>query len=409
LRYGIHIDGGGIVIALSMKQEIRMAGINSRFKKVFSDLEKGHIAIRKRLNSFSERGHDLEERLSQELEKFEPWRFELMDDLGAIVSNFDAEHQEEYQDFIRNTRYHEIVQEAPFYWRIMNKPNGYPGDASMMSFIYRNQFEGKTPFGMFLHKHAVSTKACQSVRNRKLYLTQQIIKANSGKILSLAAGPAQEMTELLDVFTEDNFQFIALDHDMDTLKKFTVSDKDPRFKYALANAFQIISGNYMTARPRKLMEKFCHPRKDFKGLNIIFSSLKYELDYLKKDDFDLVYSSGLFDYIKTFPLDDSRGTVALTKNLFDLVKPGGSLIVGNFSHHNPRDLRFVMEYIFDWKLTYRNKDEMINFARTIPEKEIGNIKVIEESLGINYFLKIDKKSEKSDFSLSNGDRSEYRY
>ena len=379
-----------------------MAGINKRFKTVFSELEKGHVVIRKKLNSLSERGHDLEERLSQELDNFEPWRFELMDDLGAITNNFDEEKQMVHQNFIRNTTYHEIVQEAPFYWRIMNKPNGYPGDASMMSFIYRNQFEGKTPFGMFLHKHAVSTKACQSVRNRKLYLTQQIIKANNGKILSLAAGPAQEMTELLDVFTQDNFQFIALDHDMDTLKKFTVSDKDPRFKYALANAFQIISGNYLTARPRKLMEKFCHPRKDFKGLNIIFSSLKYELDYLRKGDFDLVYSSGLFDYIKTFPLDDSRGTTALTKNLFDLVKPGGSLIVGNFSRHNPRDLKFVMEYIFDWKLTYRTKDELTNFARTIPEKEIENIQVIEESLGINYFLKIDKKSQTSDMPLSNG-------
>jgi extracellular factor (EF) 3-hydroxypalmitic acid methyl ester biosynthesis protein len=392
-----------------MTQEIRVAGINSRFKKVFSELEKGHIAIREKLNSFSERGHDLEERLSHELEKFEPWRFELMNDLGLIVSNFNGKHQEAHQDYIRNTRYYEIVQEAPFYWRIMNKPNGYPGDASMMSFIYRNQFEGKTPFGMFLHKHAVSTKACQAVRNRKLYLTQQIIRANSGKILSLAAGPAQEMTELLDVFSEDNFQFIALDHDMDTLKRFTVSDKDPRFKYALANAFQIISGNYLTARPRKLMEKFCHPRTDFKGLNIIFSSLKYELDYLKKEDFDLVYSSGLFDYIKTFPLDDSRGTVALTKNLFDLVKPGGSLIVGNFSQHNPRDLRFVMEYIYDWQLIYRNKDELIDFARTIPKEEIENIQVVEESTGINYFLKIDKKSEKRDVMLPNGDSSEYRY
>ena len=54
--------------------------------------------------------------------------------------------------------------------RIINKPNGYAGDAQMMTFIYRNQFEGKTPFGMFLHKHAVSTKACQAVRNRKLLM-----------------------------------------------------------------------------------------------------------------------------------------------------------------------------------------------------------------------------------------------
>ena len=164
--------------------------IDKKFIKVFRELEKGHIHIRKKLNSiFSEKGQDLEEYLNEELETFEPWRFALNDELGSIVCTFDQENKEAHQNFIRGTEYYNIVQEAPFYWRIMNKPNGYPGDAVMMSYIYRNQFEGKTPFGMFLHKHAVSTEACQAVRNRKQYLTQQIIRRNGGNILSLAAGP----------------------------------------------------------------------------------------------------------------------------------------------------------------------------------------------------------------------------
>jgi hypothetical protein len=71
--------------------------------------------------------------------------------------------------------------------------------------------------------------------------------------------------------------------------------------------------------------------------------------------------------------------------------PGGSLIVGNFNHNNPRDLKFVMEYIYDWELIYRKKHDVIEFARAIPEKEIDNINIIEEPLGINYFLKIKKK------------------
>jgi len=380
-----------------------MAQLDRKFCTIFSDLEGGHISIRERLNGFSEKGHDLEERLTEELEKFEPWRFEIMDELGTIVCEFTNGQAEAHRDFIRSSRYYEIVQEAPFYWRIMAKPNGYPGDAQMMSFIYRNQFEGKTPFGMFLHKHAVSTKACQSVRNRKLYLTQQIVKAHSGKILSLAAGPAQEMRELLDVYKNDHYQFIALDHDMDTLKTFDVSNGDRRFKYALANAFQIMSGNYRAARPRKLMERFCYPRKDFQGMNLLMSSLKYELIYLKKDDFDLVYSAGLYDYIRTFALDDSRGTVALTKHLFDLVKPGGALIVGNFSFNNPKDLRFIMEYVYDWRLIYRSRRDVLEFARAIPEQSIEEMQVIPESLGINNFLKIVKKQ-----SNGNGNGNNYR-
>jgi hypothetical protein len=243
---------------------------------------------------------------------------------------------------------------------------------------------------MFLHKHALSTKACQSVRNRKEYLKEQILKSGNGKVLSLAAGPAREIREVLDV-SNGRFRFLALDHDIDTLEKFNISTPNYQFNYALANAFQIISGNYLAAKPRKYMLRYCHPRTDFRGIGRLFSAVKYDLKILKKEDFNLVYSAGLYDYIKTFLLDETKGTIALTKNLFDLVTPGGSLIVGNFNHKNPRDLRFVMEYIYDWQLIYRGKYDMLDLARAIPVKQIENIEIVEEPLGINYFLKIDKK------------------
>ncbi|MCJ8499788.1 hypothetical protein [Desulfatitalea alkaliphila] len=369
-----------------------MGELNPTFVKCFKELEAGHLALRHKLNKLTLKGDALEEKLARELTLFENWRIALMDPLGRIAESFHNGDAEPHRAFVRSSRYFEAVQEAPFYWQIINKPNGYAGDAQMMSFIYRNQFEGKTPFGMLLHKHAVSTKACQAVRNRKLFLTQEITKLNGGKVLSLAAGPAQEIRELLDVYTEDPYHFLALDHDMDTLKAYDISDREPRFKYALANAFQIISGNYMAARPRRLMVNFCSPRKDFRGLRFALSPLKYEMSYLKKESFDLIYSSGLYDYIKTFPLDDSKGTVALTRNLFELLRPGGSLVVGNFTFGNPVDLKFVMEYVYHWFLFYRDEQDMLEFARAIPEEQIEDIQVFKESLGINYFLKITKKA-----------------
>lgn len=365
--------------------------INEQFRDIFYKLEKGHIKIREKLNSLNNKGKDLEEILLQEHDKYDSWRFNLMDQLAEISSQFTPEQKEAHQNFIRTSTYYEIVQEAPFYWRIMNKPNGYSGDAYMMKFIYDNQFEGKTPFGMFLHKHALSTKACESVRNRKEYLKAQILENGGGKILSLAAGPAQEIKEALEISNGNKFQFLALDHDMDTLEKFNLSTPNCQFKYALANAFQIVSGNYLTAKPRKPMLKYCHPRNDFIGLRRFLSALKYEINVLEKEAFSLVYSAGLYDYIKTFLLDETKGTIALTKNLFDLVMPGGSLIVGNFNQNNPRDLKFVMEYIYDWQLIYRGKHDMLECARAIPPNKIEDIKIIEEPLGINYFLKIDKK------------------
>ncbi len=366
--------------------------LHKQFKNLFSELESGHFEIYDRVNSFPEKGYELEKKLSEEIDRFDPWRLQIVDQLAEISDNFNFEERKAHQDYIQNTRYYQIVQEAPFYWRIMNKPNGYPGDAQMMSYIYNNTFEGDTPFGMFLHKHALSTKACQSVRNRKLYLTDQILKNKSGNILSLAAGPAQEIREVLANSRNNHLRFLALDHDMETLRKFSVSKNEDRFQYVLANAFNIISGDYRTATPKDYMFQFCYPRKDFKGFRKLFCNLKYTMGFLKPEEYDLVYSAGLFDYIKTYPLDDSKGAVALTKNLFSRVKPGGSLIVGNFNYKNPRDLRFVMEYIYDWQLIYRDEQDMFDFARTIPDSEIEDIQLIEEATGINYFLKIIKNN-----------------
>lgn len=365
--------------------------INNLFKKLFNELESGHTDTRQRLNGLTQGGVELEARLSEEIDAFDPWRFGLMDELAEIADTFSPEQKISHQLYVQTTPYYQTVQEAPFYWRIMNKPNGYPGDARMMDYIYQNRFEGSTNFGKFLHKHAVSTKACESVRNRKEYLVQQIRAIEGKHILSLAAGPAAEIKEVIEKHDDNHLNFMALDHDMETLIKFRPVSPDRRFRYALANAFTIMSGNYQTAIPRDHMLRFCYPRKDFRGFRKIFCSLKYELVDLQPENFDLVYSAGLYDYIKTYPLDDTKGTAALTKNLFNLVKPGGLLIIGNFNFNNPRDLRFVMEYVYDWKLIYREENEMYEFLRAIPKSEIEDVQLITEPTGINHFLRVTKK------------------
>ena len=360
------------------------------FKKYFEELEAGHIQLRNRLNAFPERDGDLEGKLDREREKFELWRFQLTDKLAEIAAFFKRDKREEHRQYIRNSSYYQIVQEAPFYWRIMNKPNGFAGDAHMMNYIYQNRYEGETPFGRFLHKHALTTKASQSVRNRKFVLREEILKLGGGKVMSLAAGPAEEIKEVLNSPQGGNYQFLALDHDMGALEAFHDPKHNSHFNYALANAFQIISKNYIIAKPRMTFRRFCFPRKDFQGWRRLISSLKYELNYLKKDEYDLIYSAGLYDYIKTYLFDHSKGTIALTKNLFDLLKPGGALIVGNFNHNNPRDLRFLMEYVCDWNLIYRSKEDMFDFTRSIPENMIKEMEIKDEFFGINYFLKIVK-------------------
>jgi extracellular factor (EF) 3-hydroxypalmitic acid methyl ester biosynthesis protein len=373
-----------------------MHSIDPRFKKIFDEMEEGHLQLHQRLNAWPERGTELETRLYEEVNKWESWVYSAMDAIGEVAECFDTQDSQKHRKFVQVSKYFKVIQEAPFCWQIINKPHGYAGDAELMGIIYRNGFEGKLPFGRFMNKLAIQTEACQAVRNRKNFLYDQIMDVLSRngtetKILSVAAGPVEEIQDALKNYSGEKVSFLGLDHDMHTIRKTCQSFRDRRFRYALANAFHIMKGHRRIAYPRGAFHRYCDPRRDFKGWRKLLSLMLYELDHLQPHAFDLVYSAGLYDYIWTDPQHNDKGAVALTKHLFYLVKPGGSLIIGNFGPDNPRHLKTAMEYVYEWFLIYRTKQEMLDFARSIPEREIISMEILEEPLGINYFLKIDKK------------------
>ena len=124
-------------------------------------------------------------------------------------------------------------------------------------------------------------------------------------------------------------------------------------------------------------------------MNKLLISFKYKIKTLQPSTYDLVYSAGLFDYIRTFD-DKEKGTIALTKRLFDLLKPNGRLLIGNVSPVLSRGTIWGMECYCDWYLINRTKEEVLAFADAIPKNEIKSIQVITEETGINWFLDIRK-------------------
>ncbi len=50
-----------------------------------------------------------------------------------------------------------------------------------------------------------------------------------------------------------------------------------------------------------------------------------------------------------------------------------------------------MEYLYDWVLTHRDEKEMYRLAGGIPDADMEEMTLLEEPLGINYFLKIVKR------------------
>lgn len=328
------------------------------------------------------KAHFLEKDFPMYLEQY----FSQIEQLGQQTANYDKQEQKKLFNYIKQSGLHKLLENAPFYHHAIFKPRGYAGDAESMSIVYRNEFEGQDHFSQLMNKIATSADVCTAIRNRKDLLKQAILDLKNGQIMSLAAGPAQEIQEAL--LSKTTNQFLALDHDIETLK--SVHIKKPDFEYGLLNAFHLIKGNHRYLIPRKNRLHLCHPKTDTVGLNKITIPIKYKIRKLQASSFDLIYSAGLFDYIKTHK-NPQKGTVQLTKILFDLLKPNGRLLIGNISQKQSIGVKWALECKCDWHLIYRTKAEVLQFASAIPPTKIQSMNVIAEPTAINWFLDIRKK------------------
>jgi hypothetical protein len=256
----------------------------------------------------------------------------------------------------RAALHHHWLQ-APIVSRCFHKPLGYAGDYAMMNLIYRNMPEGDSPLARALHQHTNSSLAATAVRSRRRWIVQQIQAHAAGRrgryqITSMACGPAVEMSDLVrESFLADRADFTCIDQDAEALA------------HASAGLNETIasSGRAATARYERWSVK-----------NLLAGT-----DVGKQD---FVYSLGLFDYL------NDRTARRFTEVLFQLVAPGGRLVIGNFGPDV--DARFTMEMICDWFLIYRTPSQVFDFTAGLPDD--AKVRVTAEATGTNLFLVVDK-------------------
>ena len=103
---------------------------------------------------------------------------------------------------------------------------------------------------------------------------------------------------------------------------------------------------------------------------------------LAHQKFDLIYSTGLYDYL------DQRTASKLTHRLFDLLNPGGQLLLANFLP----DVWICgyMETFMDWKLTYRTPQQLMDTTVNIVQSEISGARTFIEDHANSVFLEVNK-------------------
>jgi SAM-dependent methyltransferase len=226
------------------------------------------------------------------------------------------------------------------------KPHGYAGDFEIIDRIYQQWHSPEPQFARwdtFYH----TQQAPRAVRNRKEYflnLVDELAQLNSGEdmsILNVGCGPSRDVLEAMQRHSGAlSFECIDMDPRAITYAKNLTGDFANRIQFHQCNAF-----------------RFSSPTR-----------------------FPFVWSAGLFDYLS------ERAFRKLLKRLLQLVRPGGRLVVGNFSPANgSRDL---ME-CGGWHLNYRTEMQLQTLARECGAP-LRRIFVDREPEGVNLFLHIWK-------------------
>jgi extracellular factor (EF) 3-hydroxypalmitic acid methyl ester biosynthesis protein len=285
-----------------------------------------------------------------------------LDMLREETKDFSKEENERHGFYFRKHLW-DVIMSSAIMQRTNLKPRGYPGDSLMMRMIYDMQFIGASIFSKMMHYHPLEQPAAQAVRNRVdmiaeryLSLRKEHAPGATFRIMSVACGPMWELRSMLKASDDfDGLEIALLDQDRDALREAeeTVRSLERRFDHKLPTLVVCESVRTMlrTARLSELWGKY-----------------------------NFVYSMGLFDYL-TDPV-----ARAVTTKLYELLAPGGVLMVGNFHPQNPN--RQYMEYWLDWPLFYRNEEEILDLARTLPGAECS---LSFEHTGCQVFLCVRKQ------------------
>jgi hypothetical protein len=103
---------------------------------------------------------------------------------------------------------------------------------------------------------------------------------------------------------------------------------------------------------------------------------------LSFNQLDLVYSTGLYDYLS------ARAAARLTGCLFSFLRPGGRLVVANLLPGLPETP--YMELFMDWWLIYRDDSQLLDLAAAVPAAELAGARVFHEPQGRVAFLELTR-------------------
>ena len=279
----------------------------------------------------------------------------LMTDLKSLRASC---HPKEWQAFTKaglmDHQLTQVIYQDPFTRHSFERPRGYAGDAQLLDYIYglRHPPDDTTQLGQEICKYIVGMAIVpRSIRARLDILAKMIDQVvdqtpHPVHILSIACGHLRESQKSKAIQSGDIGKLIALDQDALSLE---IVNRD------VPHSFLETIQSSVTSIIRQ--------RQSFK-------------------DLDLVYASGLYDYL------NQPFATRLTTLMFNMLRPGGRLLVANLvPNHNQIG---YMETFMRWNLIYRTQNQLEDVASEIPCTQIASRRCFFEKHEKVVFLEVVK-------------------
>lgn len=289
-----------------------------------------------------------------------------MESFERVAGEVPEEEVPSHKSYIRR-ELHPIVLCSPFLYRTYTKPLGYAGDYEMVNMMLRDPYEGASSFAKILNYAMLHTEPVVAHRNRIDYLVEMLDSEVTARIgrsrgraraFNLGCGPAEEVLRYMQEHdSSDLIEFDLLDFNPETLE-YTRERLD-KARMGMARNTQI---RYIPRSVHQILKAAAQPGGDPELQN-----------------YDVVYCAGLFDYLS------QRVGKKLVEFFCSIAKPGGLVVVTNVADSNPR--KGWMEYLMEWNLIYRGKEEMLDLVpQGVPVKRVD---VKADATGVNLFLEIE--------------------
>lgn len=247
-----------------------------------------------------------------------------------------------------------LIHEDPLTRRAFERPRGYPGDPELLDIIYTRDWRGLMPepteLGQAVFAHTIDRRVPSAVRARRDLLSRLIGNTCDRKraphILSVGCGHLRELLFSPEFLAGRVGRFVGLEQDVQCLEE--VARSFP------ASTIETVPGS----------------------LQLLFNGT------LAHESFDYIYSAGVFDRI-----DDSLAQ-RLTRRLFEMLRPGGRLLVDNFQP-GLEDSGY-MEAFMDWRIVYRDANALLRTSATVPERELTLRRTFTDATQSIQFLELER-------------------